>query len=125
MVHGNETGQGKGAIGRTAMSSARQRGSRAHGKEKRHGKERSQRTAKKHYTAKAGPVHGKKNSHGKKKTATAKVALPCGRPLPCAYKFFNFFFISVLFFLLLMFISQLVLYFVDYILVLLNTFGFG
>jgi hypothetical protein len=34
--------------------------------------------------------------------------------------FFNFF-IYVLFFLLLMFISQLVLYFVDYLLVLLNT----
>jgi hypothetical protein len=47
--------------------------------------------------------------------------LPCGSPLPCAFSFFFIFFISVLFFLLLMFISPLVLYFVDYILVLLNT----
>jgi hypothetical protein len=52
MVHGNEMAHGKGAIERTATSSARQRCSRAHGKEKTHGKERSQRTAKNHRTAK-------------------------------------------------------------------------
>jgi hypothetical protein len=53
IVHGNETAHGKGAIERTATSSARQRGSRAHGKERPHGKERSQRTTKKRRTAKA------------------------------------------------------------------------
>jgi hypothetical protein len=114
MVHGNETGHGKGPIGRTATSSARQRGSRAHDKEKRHGKERSQHTAKNHRTVKDGPAHGKENSHGKGGFAVRQTFAMC-------IQVFSFFFIFVLFFLLLMFISQLVLYFVDYILVLLNT----
>jgi hypothetical protein len=114
MVHGNETEHAKDAIERTSTSSARQRGSRAHGKEKTHGKERSQRTAKNHRTAKAGPAHGKENSHG-------KGAFAVRQPFAVCIQVFSFFFISVLFFLQLMFISQLVLYFVDYILVLLNT----
>jgi hypothetical protein len=51
---------------------------------------------------------------------TAKGPLPCGIPLPANHLFLKKI-ISILLFLLLMFISQLVLYFVDYLLVLLNT----
>jgi hypothetical protein len=90
MVHGNETKHGKGAIERTATSSARQRGSRAHGKEKTHGNERSQRTAKNHCTAKAGPAHGKENRHGKGAFAVRQPFAVCIQ----VFSFFSFLFYS-------------------------------
>jgi hypothetical protein len=108
IVHDNEMAHDKCAIEHTATSSTRQRGSRAHGKEQRHDKERSQHTAKNHRTAKA-------DASARQRTQPRQSCL-CR-----AHTSFFIFFISVLFFLLLMFISQLVLYFVDYLLVLLNT----
>jgi hypothetical protein len=111
-----------------ATINARQRWTKAHGKESRHGNGRDERTAKKQSTTTAAGAHGKEYVHGK---GAHLCRVPCcparQRPLCRAaslcrahitfFKKKN----SVLFFLLLMFISQLVLYFVDYLLMLLNT----
>jgi hypothetical protein len=110
-MHGNENVHGKGPYNARQRAKHGKRCTLAHGKEQTHGKEQSQRTAKKQCTANSNTAHGKEKRHGKDVFAVRQ---------PFAVRIFIFF-ISVLFFLLLMFISQLVLYFVDYILVVLNT----
>jgi hypothetical protein len=74
----------------------------------------AERTAKNEARQRLATAHDKEYSHGKD-------AFAVWQPFAVRKQAFSFFFISVLFFLLLMFISQLVLYFVDYLLVLLNT----
>jgi hypothetical protein len=87
-----------------------------HGKDSRHDKKQIRRTAKAHTSAVYGHYAVRhRDQHGKGAFAVRQ---------PFAVRdssFFNFF-IYVLFFLLLMFISQLVIYFVDYLLVLYPCF---
>jgi hypothetical protein len=100
----------------------------------RHGKGRRERTAKTEATTKAptSVMHGDDAVnhvylHGNDAFVVHLVVLHGKGAFAVRYPFavrilpFSIFFISVLLFLLLMFISQLVLYFVDYLLVLLNT----
>jgi magnesium-transporting ATPase (P-type) len=116
------------------MSDARQRETKTHGKEERHDKGQRERTTKIEGTAKAptSAVHVDDAVHhvylhGNDSFAVRLVVLHGKGVFVVRYPFvvrilpFSNFFIFVLFILLLMFISQLVLYFVDYLLVLLNT----
>jgi hypothetical protein len=119
---GKEAGHGKISTSRTALFHARQSLTMTHGKDSRHGKKQKRRTAKNSARQRRTPLPCMATMPCATVTNTAKEPLPCGSPLPCVILAFSFFFIYVLFFLLLMFISQLVLYFVDYLLVLYPCF---
>jgi hypothetical protein len=113
MGQNNHTQQKK-AHGKRATE-ARQSHIRAHDKEESHGKEGIQCTAKKSAMA------CRETMPCTALSSTAKEPLSCAHPFAMRKIVFFNFFISILFFLILMFISQLVLYFVDYLLVVLKT----
>jgi hypothetical protein len=87
-----------------------------------HGKERSRRTAKTSATAKAHTSAVYVHYAMRHCDLHDKGAFAVQQPFAMRDSSFFIFFIYVLFFLLLMFISQLVLYFVDYLLVLYPCF---
>jgi hypothetical protein len=113
-THGNEFGHGKGAHERTATKGARQRRTLVHDKQQRHGKGRSKHTAKASATAKAHSSTVHRNYAVRRRVLHGKGAFAVRQPFAVRILAFSKKIISVLFFLLLMFNSQLVLYFIDF-----------